>query len=504
VACYEREEIGRSVVNEVSKLEEPVARVTVSADAGFVSPVVGFVRETTRLLGLKDEDAEHLDRIVEVVCQNIIEHGFETGEDGRYDVLVIRRPGQVVVAVEDRGLPFDYERFESGDPVLGEMLRHSFADEVRFVNLGRGGNRVELVKELSRGGVREGLSGEEHRETTEAPVASGDVPLEIRTMRPEETPALARAVYRSYGYSYDWDDIYYPDRIRGLQESGLMRSCVAVSPEDEFVGHLAVMVEHPDSTVGEAGQAVVDPRFRGHHLFPKMKTFMAEQCKKSGMYGLYSEATAVHPYSQRGNLHLGARETGFLLGYIPPSVAYKDIGEDRAGRRGSVALFHMRINEEPEREIHPPARFRDVVQRVVEHNGLRRTVVEVSGSPQSASSRVDLRVRRDHNLAFVRVLEPGEDLLELVRARLRELCLHRLDVIYVDLPLSHPATRACGGRLEELGFFFGGILPELLNGDVLRLQYLNNVEIERGDVSTASDFGEELLSLIFEQRDALG
>jgi hypothetical protein len=256
--------------------------------------------------------------------------------------------------------------------------------------------------------------------------------------------------------------------------------------------------------VGEAGQAVVDPRFRGHHLFPKMKTFMAEQCKKSGMYGLYSEATAVHPHSQKGNLHLGARETGFLLGYIPPSVAYKDIGEDRAGRRGSVALFHMRINEEPEREIHPPDQFRDVVQRVVEHNGLRCKVVEGLGSPPLASSRVDLRVRRDHNLAFVRVLEPGEDLLELVRSRLRELCLHRLDVIYVDLPLSHPAARTCGGRLEELGFFFGGILPELLNGGVLRLQYLNNVEIERGDVSTASDFGEELLNLIFEQRDALG
>ncbi|MBA3474895.1 MAG: ATP-binding protein, partial [Rubrobacter sp.] len=120
-------------MNEASKIEEPVARVTVSADAGFVPPVVGFVRETARLLGLKDEDAEHLDRIVEVVCRNIIEHAFEPGEDGRYDILVVRRPGQVVVAVEDRGLPFDYERFESGDPVLGEMLRHSFADEVRFV-----------------------------------------------------------------------------------------------------------------------------------------------------------------------------------------------------------------------------------------------------------------------------------------------------------------------------------------------------------------------------------
>ena len=128
-----------------------------------------------------------------------------------------------------------------------------------------------------------------------------------------------------------------------------MRSCVAVTSGGEFVGHLAVRVERPDSLVGEAGQAVVDPRFRGHHLFPRMKTFLAEHASERGMYGLYSEATAVHPYSQRANLNLGAKETGFLLGYIPASVSYKEIGEDREGRRGSVALFYMRTNPEPER-----------------------------------------------------------------------------------------------------------------------------------------------------------
>ncbi|MGH3144491.1 MAG: hypothetical protein ACRDTR_01690 [Rubrobacter sp.] len=36
----------------------------------------------------------------------------------------------------------------------------------------------------------------------------------------------------------------------------------------------------------------------------------------------------------------------------------------------------------------------------------------------------------------------------------------------------------------------------------LKLQYLNNVEIERSDVSTASDFGRELLDLIFDQKEA--
>jgi serine/threonine-protein kinase RsbW len=384
------------------------------------------------------------------------------------------------------------------------MLHRSFADEIRFVNLGRRGNRVELVKHLPRADVREHLPEDEHREVLEAPAAPEGVPLEIRVMRPEESFELSRCVYRSYGYSYDWDYIYYPERIQELQERGVMRSCVAVTPEGEFVGHLAVTVERPDSPVGEAGQAVVDPRFRGHHLFPRMKTFMADQAARGGMYGLYSEATAVHPYSQRGNLELGARETGFLLGYIPASVSYKEIGENREGRRGSVALFYLRTNPEPRRSVHPPAAYRQEIQKVIEHNGLWREI-EDEGEPElPASSRMSVDVRRDHNLAFVRVEEPGSDLGDLVGQRLRELCLHRVDCVYVDLPLSHQATSSAGAGLRELGLFFGGIIPEAhpAGGDVLRLQYLNNVEIERGDVSTASDFGRELLDLIFGQKES--
>jgi hypothetical protein len=435
-----------------------------------------------------------------MVCRNVIEHAFDPDEEGQYDVEILRRPGRVDIAVEDQGLPFDYAPLRDGeDTALPEMLHHSFADEVRFINLGRGGNRVELVKHLPHADVREHLSEAEHHRTVRAPVAPEDTELEIRLMQPEESFELSRCVYRSYGYSYDWDYIYYPDRIRELQESGLMRSCVAVTLEGEFVGHLAVRVERLDSPVGEAGQAVVDPRFRGHHLFPRMKTFLAEQAKNAGMYGLYSEATAVHPYSQKGNLNLGARETGFLLSYIPGSVSYKEIGEDREGRRGSVALFYMRTNPEPERTVYPPAAYREAIRRVVEHNELRRTDGEGADAQIPPASRMSVDVRRDHNLAFLRVEEPGADLQELVRVRLRELCLRRVDCIYIDLPLSHPAVQSAGARLNELGFFFG-VIPELRDGDVLRLQYLNEVDVRPEDVSTGSDFGQDLVNRIFQEK----
>src|SRR5919202_83457 len=484
--------------HETSKLDKPVAAVTVLADVELLPAVVDFVRRTANQLGLRDKAAEYLDQAVGTVCRNVIDHAFESDEEGRYDVYVLRRPGQVVIAIEDRGLPFDYAPLQdASDTALPDMLHRSFADEVRFVNLGPYGNRVELIKHLPHADVREHLSENEHHRTTRAPAAPEDTPLEVRMMRPEESFELSRCVYRSYGYSYDWNDIYYPDRIRELQKSGLMHSCVALTPEGEFVGHLALTLERPDLPVGEAGQAVVDPRFRGHRLFERMKTFLAERAKEWGMYGLYSEATAVHPYSQKGNLHLGAKETGYLLGYIPASVSYKEIDEDRKAQRGSVAFFYMRVNAEPEREASPPVVYQESVQRVIKHHGLHRSIQKVSEAEMPSSSRVSVKVRRDHNLAFIRAEEPGADLGEVVRLRVRELCLHRVDCIYVDLPLSHPATAQGGAVLGDLGFFFGGILPEAYtgaaSGDVHRLRYLNNVEIKPDEVHTASDFGQELL-----------
>jgi hypothetical protein len=100
----------------------------------------------------------------------------------------------------------------------------------------------------------------------------------------------------------------------------------------------------------------------------------------------------------------------------------------------------------------------------------------------------------------MQVEEPGADLHELIRARLRELRLHGVDCVYVDLPLSHPATSRTG--LADLGFFFGGIIPEAAptGGDVLRLQYLNELDIRAEDVHTASKFGQDLADLIFQQK----
>jgi len=56
--------------------------------------------------------------------------------------------------------------------------------------------------------------------------------------------------------------------------------------------------------------------------------------------------------------------------------------------------------------------------------------------------------------------------------------------------------------MEMLGFFFAGIIPEIFDGDVLRLQYLNNVDIDFEEVQIASDFGKELFAYVIKAKKA--
>ena len=101
--------------------------------------------------------------------------------------------------------------------------------------------------------------------------------------------------------------------------------------------------ERPDDDVAESGQAVVAPEYRGRHLFTLLKRRAAARAAERGLFGLYSEATAAHPYSQRANVALGAVETGLLLGYIPATVEYEAIDARRTAQ--SVVLYYLKTND---------------------------------------------------------------------------------------------------------------------------------------------------------------
>jgi len=471
-----------------------VSRMTVRAHRKVIPAVTAFVREMVHQEGLTPDEARQLEVVAEEACLNVIEHAFEGNAEATFDVAIERRPGMVVLAVEDQGLPVDWTRIGTGDAAgFGMMIMKGFTDEVRFVNLGKGGKRLEFIKNISYGGGGEAARPQDPQEEP----FPQDLPIEVRLMRPDEGIALARCFYRVYGYSYG-EFLYYPEKVRELLESGLQTSLAAVTPAGEIVAHQGLVLDGPESRIAEMGQGVVDPRTRGRGLFEKIKVSSIAIARQKGLLGLYTETVTIHPYSQKANFAVGAKELGFLFGYGPQMMSFKKLAEKQDQRQTTIMLYH-RTNEEPLRTVYPPVQHETMIRRIYENGSFHRKLERASGEGTQGpgpTALVNVRTLPEYGFAYLRVIRYGEDLPDLVRARLRELCLSRYDCIYLDLPLSDPAISDYCAALEVLGFFFSGVIPEMFDGDSLRLQYLNNVSIDPARVVVVTDFGKELFDYV--------
>ena len=320
----------------------------------------------------------------------------------------------------------------------------------------------------------------------------------FRFLRPDEGAVLSEAIEAAYGDSYDVRWVYDTAEVSARLAAGTYVACVAETEDGELLCHEGMSLGAAGDAVGHSGQAVTMPAARGQHLFTKTKRFLMDWATEKGLAGMYSEATAAHPYSQRANIELGAHETGFLLGWIPASVSNDAAEEARRGRQ-SAALFYTKLNDGHERPVFAPERHREIVGRTLNLCELRGTLAEPADDAELAErSELHVGVDQDHNLALITVHVPGAD-LEAVVAAERHHLFHRacLDAVYLDLPLDLPATALVADHLEALGVSYSGIFPNSrCDGDVLRMQSLHRARIKADDVSVASEHGRELLEYV--------
>jgi serine/threonine-protein kinase RsbW len=319
----------------------------------------------------------------------------------------------------------------------------------------------------------------------------------FRCLGSDEGTVLTRAIEAAYGQSYDVRWVYDPQEVGRRIAAGTYVACIAESPAGEVLCHIGMSLAAAGDAVAHSGQAVTLPAARGQHLFTRTKRWLMDWAQKRGLAGMYSEATAAHPYSQKANIELGAHETGFLLGWIPATVS----NDAAAGRRGrqSAALLYLKLNDGHERPVYAPERHREIVTQTLDLCQLRGELAELPPQCELAErSELHCEIDRDHNLALITVHVPGADLEEAIGAERHHL-FHRgcLDAIYIDLPLERPATALVADHLERLGVSYAGIFPNhRTDGDVLRMQSLHRVRVKADDVAVASDHGRELLQYV--------
>jgi len=330
-------------------------------------------------------------------------------------------------------------------------------------------------------------------------------PVHVRLLRADEAPRLADAIRSVYGDSYDVPWVFDTSRVARWIASGLLVSCIAENDDGELLCHGAMSLRSSRDIVGHVGQAVTMPGARGRHLYTQVKRHLVYVARKRGLAGMYSEATAAHPYSQRANIDLGAHETGFLLGWIPATVVNNAV-ETESERRQSAALFYLRTNPKSARPAFAPASHREIVREIISTSRIHARLADPPrGLRLEARSSLHTKYNPTQNLVVITVSEPGADLAQRVGELRRRLFDAGVEAVYVDFPMDVAATALVAEHIESLGVSFAGVFPNSRShGDVLRLQSLNAMKVNADDVAVASEHGRRLLDYVLADLVATG
>jgi len=481
--------------------EKHIARLTLATDPRFLRAASLFVKEMAAAAGLPERVAVNLELATEEAGLLIIDQSFHGQLSGTFDIVCEYQDGRFIAAFEDKGAPFEW-----GKAAQSESSRHSvallsgFADELRMVNRGKAGKRLEFVIRQSSDWLESSFKDGTGDEDADAvPMAPLDTPIDLRAADPaRDGVAFARCMYSVYGYSYV-EAVYFPERVKSLIEQGLLMSFVAVTQDGEVVGHQGVKKASAEARVANSCMGAVDPRFRGRKLFEQLKEMAVATLRAQGLLGVHSEAVSLHPFSQRANIKAGGRETGMLLAHVPRGFEFKSMknGAALGDERQTAVLYYNPINTHPHRSVHLPDRHREMIEKIYAHAGIDRSTSAPDPRAMdtlAAGAEIDVDVMPAYGQAVISVRSLGRDLAKLVRAQLDELKFGKIDVIYLDIGLSAAAARQLVPELEALGFSFCGVYPEKHpDGDLLRLHYLNNQRIDPTLIVTASDMGKTLL-----------
>jgi serine/threonine-protein kinase RsbW len=468
----------------------------------MIPAVAAAVREAAVCFGLSPDAADELKEACQALLRRIAASYVDDPQRGCFDVKVSRRPGRIAVQIDDRGAPYELAfgaRGETGAGIDAQSdllaLVRERVDRLSYEYRGRAGNRVELLKRITRS--RRSKGG-----PTEVANIDPGRPVEVRPMVPADGVAFVRNVYRSFGYTYGGEWAYHADDVGQLLEAGVLTAWVAVDPDGAIVGHAAIHREHPDLRLGEGGAAVVDPAFRHHGVALKLGLAALEWVKEQQLFGIFGFATTRHPYSQKAVIDMGGREVGLMLGFVPASVVYRSIEEGGRGR-AAVMVMYQRLGANPVQDVHAPRRHREMLRRIYDGAQLNGDFVDTGRPPERISeSQMSVSVQTDRKFAHLDITQIGADLGNVVGLQLEGLARGGITTAYVDLPLSLPQTPHGCDELERVGLLFAGVFPADDDAGMrLRLQHIGpDVVLGRDDIEVASDFGAELRAYVLAAR----
>lgn len=487
------------------------ATFKISTDEKIINPVCDFTYSWGVNCGLTKGDALRFTVALSELITDVILFAFPDDSKQEFEIKFFHTFYYVEIVVCELGEPFDPDchTYDSQKAIrdddfdgAGFLVMKSFSDDFSFVNRGKEGKEFRLAKYVQIHEIDELLhQSAEQRETENKDEAGQDAFISIEEFtvnRIKTTDAIdiAKLFYRTYGYTYNDEDLYLPKKIEGSVLAKEKLGVIARSMDGEAIGYFAVIPKN-NSRIAKVAEAVVSPKYRRNGVMSSMMEELIEIAKSRQIAMLIGEAVTVHPVSQKVNSKFGYKTTALQLA---SSVNVKYKGFDEAYPQPvSMALDFLPILHPSEKTVYLPKTYSKIILETYEELGIAVKLGKGIDFHLAEKSDIDIEIKYSSSASLLIVKKFGKDFVEVLSDMISSLEKKSPETIILDLPLENRATPEQVADIKSLNFIYCGLLPRFhFNADFLRLQKVYTA-IDFSIINIYSDFGKKIKSFIADE-----
>jgi serine/threonine-protein kinase RsbW len=356
--------------------------LTIPNDPGYARVAAGYGAEIARIIGFDEPDLQAISEGVRQAVAAQMEYSFEPGDQAEIEVSCERIPEGLRVVLKDKGLPFDNTAGPLQNEKPEEAPQSSFGlrilglkacmSEVLLHSLGTRGKEIVLIKHLKNKDITDYYAACDLEPYSEPAIsidnASKQSACTVRPMQSHEAAEVSKSIYKTYGYTYPHDFIYYPEKIAALNESGRMHSAVAVMDTRDIAGHCALYFWEKDLKIAEMVAGVVNPEFRSRGCLTRLTEYLIDYARTRGLMGVLGEAVTNHVISQKTGHQHELKDCAILLGMLPESADFKGFDEQPSGKISMLMAFKY-LQSPQLQNIHLPLQHENIIRGIYEGIG---------------------------------------------------------------------------------------------------------------------------------------
>lgn len=477
------------------------SRLIIHNDTAYIDPLIHYLGAVAAQLGLNESETHRICYAVEETLSNSILFDFEPGSQEEIEVQIRLVAAGLKVVISDQGMPrnpfaqmpksleqiasevsFDAINQSDADEItsLSSFVIHKLLDRYSTINRGKLGRSVEMTIFASRDRYSEASTiPQSARQLTTGKFST------IRAACQQDSVAISRLFYKSYGYSYVYDLVYYPERLAQALQSQRIQSLVAVSDQQEVIGHIALMKPYENAVITEWGMAISTHGFRGQGIMSRMIEQIMTIPALSDFQGIFAHSVTNHEFTQKiCNAH-GFSDVALLLGYAPADISFKNI-HNKLPQRESTIISYKLLRPIAPCTLFLPQKHKDIIRMLYRNLGVEIKPHNINPGKLVQNSQIKEMLISSVNVAEIVIEEAGNDILAGIMKSTKKFCIAKVDILYLIINLEDATAVAHINAFEKEGYLFAGIFPWYHHKHSLIMQYFNNLKFDFRLINTFS------------------